>query len=245
MFRISFITDCWWNIKAEWHIYTSVNQATIGSYNGLLPVQHQAIIWTSVGLLLIGPLATNFNDIWIKIKQFSYRKMILKMFAKWRAFCLPQCDNCKYDTSHRRCPWLSFNLIKLWLSYCLWHKGPASVCMVGRQHGLCWNPGIILCMGSANERQRYNVTSSLIGWAHTEYDPCNQWVLCTSGVLLLNACLTVRAHQANSHKDQGWEKLTDAVISWINKNLDGVVFMLWGAYAQKKGACINKVLWNW
>jgi len=60
------------------------------------------------------------------------------------------------------------------------------------------------------------------------------------GVLLLNAVLTVRAHQANSHKDHGWEKFTDAVIAWLNKNTAGTVFMLWGSYAQKKGACIDK-----
>ena len=63
----------------------------------------------------------------------------------------------------------------------------------------------------------------------------------TLGVLLLNAVLTVRAHQANSHKDKGWEKFTDAVISWLNRNLDDVVFMLWGSYAQKKGSVINAV----
>lgn len=63
----------------------------------------------------------------------------------------------------------------------------------------------------------------------------------SSGVLLLNAVLTVRAHQANSHKAQGWETFTDAVIQWLSTNLDGLVFMLWGAYAQKKGASINKV----
>ncbi len=60
-------------------------------------------------------------------------------------------------------------------------------------------------------------------------------------MLLLNACLTVRAHNANSHAGKGWEKLTDSVISWLNKYGDGIVFMLWGAYAQKKGACIDKV----
>lgn len=65
--------------------------------------------------------------------------------------------------------------------------------------------------------------------------------LCSSGVLLLNAVLTVRAHNANSHKDRGWETFTDAVVKWINSNLDGVVFMLWGSYAQKKGAAINRV----
>ena len=61
------------------------------------------------------------------------------------------------------------------------------------------------------------------------------------GVLMLNAVLTVKASQANSHKDRGWEKLTDATISYLNKNRSGLVFMLWGSYAQKKGAHIDKV----
>lgn len=63
------------------------------------------------------------------------------------------------------------------------------------------------------------------------------------GVLLLNAVLTVRAHQANSHRERGWEQLTDAVVAWLNENLDGLVFMLWGAYAQKKGSSIDRVGW--
>lgn len=63
------------------------------------------------------------------------------------------------------------------------------------------------------------------------------------GVLLLNAVLTVRAHQANSHRERGWEQFTDAVVSWLNENLDGLVFMLWGAYAQKKGSSIDRVGW--
>ncbi|CAB1322028.1 unnamed protein product [Coregonus sp. 'balchen'] len=60
------------------------------------------------------------------------------------------------------------------------------------------------------------------------------------GVLLLNAVLTVRAHQANSHKDKGWETFTDTVVQWLSTNLEGLVFMLWGAYAQKKGAAIDR-----
>lgn len=63
-----------------------------------------------------------------------------------------------------------------------------------------------------------------------------------TGVLLLNACLTVRAHTANSHKDQGWEQLTDAVVKYISDNSRGVVFLLWGSYAQKKAAAVDKVL---
>jgi uracil-DNA glycosylase len=54
------------------------------------------------------------------------------------------------------------------------------------------------------------------------------------GVMLLNAVLTVRAHEANSHKDKGWEAFTDAVIRVLNDRDRPVVFALWGAYAQKK-----------
>ena len=60
------------------------------------------------------------------------------------------------------------------------------------------------------------------------------------GVLLLNATLTVREHQAGSHQKQGWEIFTDAVISKISNKKDNVVFLLWGGFAQKKGEKIDK-----
>ncbi|MGP4059995.1 uracil-DNA glycosylase [Halobacillus sp. H74] len=59
------------------------------------------------------------------------------------------------------------------------------------------------------------------------------------GVLLLNNVLTVRAHQAHSHKGIGWEKFTDAVIETLNRRERPVVFLLWGKQAQKKGASID------
>jgi len=59
------------------------------------------------------------------------------------------------------------------------------------------------------------------------------------GVLLLNAVLTVRAHQPNSHKDKGWETFTDAVIRKVNEKEDRVIFLLWGGYAQKKAKLID------
>ena len=63
--------------------------AKVGSDNGLSPNRRQAIIWTSVILLLIGSLGTSFRKIWIKIQQFSYKKINLKMLsAKWQPFCL-------------------------------------------------------------------------------------------------------------------------------------------------------------
>lgn len=60
------------------------------------------------------------------------------------------------------------------------------------------------------------------------------------GVLLLNATLTVRAHEPNSHKDLGWEKFTDFIIKEISKKKENVVFVLWGAFAQKKASLIDE-----
>lgn len=59
------------------------------------------------------------------------------------------------------------------------------------------------------------------------------------GVLLLNATLTVKAHSPNSHKDLGWEKFTDYIIKEISANKQNVVFVLWGAFAQKKEELID------
>lgn len=60
------------------------------------------------------------------------------------------------------------------------------------------------------------------------------------GVLMLNATLTVRSHEAGSHQKKGWETFTDSVIKKISDSKKDVVFILWGAYAQKKGALIDE-----
>jgi uracil-DNA glycosylase len=60
------------------------------------------------------------------------------------------------------------------------------------------------------------------------------------GILLLNATLTVRAHQAGSHQNKGWEQFTDAVIHKIADEKENIVFLLWGAYAQKKAAFVDR-----
>lgn len=69
-------------------------------------------------------------------------------------------------------------------------------------------------------------SGSLVRWAE-------------QGVLLLNATLTVRAHQAGSHQHQGWEEFTDAVISTLSRDRENLVFILWGSYAQGKAPLID------
>ncbi|WP_286755697.1 uracil-DNA glycosylase [Roseivirga sp. UBA838] len=59
------------------------------------------------------------------------------------------------------------------------------------------------------------------------------------GVLLLNATLTVRAHQAGSHQNKGWETFTDAVVKALASQKKGLVYMLWGSYAQKKASIVS------
>ena len=69
--------------------YTCVgNLTTIGLDNGLLPGRRQAIIWTNAGILLIGPLATNFGEFLIEIHTCSFKQMHLQMSGKRRSFCL-------------------------------------------------------------------------------------------------------------------------------------------------------------
>lgn len=70
-------------------------------------------------------------------------------------------------------------------------------------------------------------SGNLIGWAR-------------QGVLLLNTVLTVRAHQANSHKGQGWEKFTDSIIKKISDKKENVVFLLWGGNARSKKPLIDQ-----
>lgn len=74
-------------------------------------------------------------------------------------------------------------------------------------------------------------------WAPQDGD-LTHWV--EQGVFLLNTALTVEARQANSHAEIGWQYFTDHLIQKINGELEGVVFLLWGAHAQKKGAKIDR-----
>ena len=84
----------------------------IGSDNGLSPGRRQAIIWTNAGILLIGPLGTNFSEILIEFHTFPFKKMHLKMSGKWRPFCLGlnvlilQVNSLAAGQSHKKMTWL-------------------------------------------------------------------------------------------------------------------------------------------
>ncbi len=103
-------------------------------------------------------------------------------------------------------------------------------------HGLCFSvrPGIKSPPSLVN---MYKELRDDVGFRIPNHGYLVSWS--QQGILLLNAVLTVRAHTPNSHKNQGWEKFTDAVITAVNEKRDPVVFVLWGGYAQKKLSLID------
>ncbi|MEX0619280.1 MAG: uracil-DNA glycosylase [Pseudohongiellaceae bacterium] len=107
----------------------------------------------------------------------------------------------------------------------------------GQAHGLCFSvrPGVQIPPSLTNI---YKELQSDLGIPPAPHGCLARWA--EQGVLLLNAVLTVQAGQANSHQGKGWEQFTDAVIQRLNTEREGLVFMLWGSYAQKKGGSIDR-----
>jgi uracil-DNA glycosylase len=103
-------------------------------------------------------------------------------------------------------------------------------------HGLCFSvrPGIKPPPSLVN---MYKELQSDVGFRIPNHGYLVDWA--KQGMLMLNAVLTVRAHQPNSHKEKGWERFTDAIISKVSARQEQVIFVLWGAYAQKKTALID------
>ena len=107
----------------------------------------------------------------------------------------------------------------------------------GQAHGLCFsvNEGIDFPPSLRNIFKELAVD---VGKPVPSSGNLTEWA--RQGVLLLNATLTVRAHQAGSHQKKGWEEFTDAVIHRINAQKEHVVFILWGNYAIQKGGFIDR-----
>jgi len=106
----------------------------------------------------------------------------------------------------------------------------------GQAHGLCFSvqPGI---KPPASLRNIYKELATDVGF----HIPNNGYLVpwAKQGILMLNAVLTVRAGETNSHQGKGWEIFTDKIISSVNAKEDPVVFVFWGAYAQKKIALVD------
>ncbi len=108
---------------------------------------------------------------------------------------------------------------------------------VGQANGLCFsvNKGVAFPPSLMNI---FKEIQSDLGTPIPQDGDLTRWS--GQGVLLLNATLTVRASQAGSHQKRGWEEFTDAAIRELAERRENIVFILWGSYAQKKGAFIDR-----
>lgn len=103
-------------------------------------------------------------------------------------------------------------------------------------HGLCFSvrPGV---QTPPSLQNIFKEIQRDLGIAPPDHGCLTPWA--DRGVLLLNAVLTVERGMANAHQGKGWEGFTDAAIDALNREREGIVFMLWGSYAQKKGQLID------
>ena len=106
----------------------------------------------------------------------------------------------------------------------------------GQAHGLCFSvqPGVV---PPPSLKNIFKELSTDVGKAEPPTGDLTAWA--RQGVLLLNTVLTVREGQPTSHKDIGWERVTDRIIAELDKKQTPVVFLLWGAHAQRKGQLIQ------
>jgi uracil-DNA glycosylase len=107
----------------------------------------------------------------------------------------------------------------------------------GQAHGLCFSVRSGLDL-PPSLRNIFQELSEDIGCKIPRDGNLKPWA--DQGVLLLNATLTVEAGKAGSHQGKGWEEFTDRIIQIINEKKQGVVFVLWGSYAQKKAAFVDR-----
>lgn len=107
----------------------------------------------------------------------------------------------------------------------------------GQAHGLCFS----VREGTTHPPSLINIFKELendLGIKYPKSGDLSRWA--AEGVLLLNATLTVRAREAGSHQNKGWEKFTDAVIRLLSEEREGLIFLLWGGFAKRKAALIDK-----
>lgn len=189
------------------------------------PEQKARMAENSQGLLV------NFGDSWKNALEEEFSKDYFQQLTKF--------------VEAERKEWTIYppeDQVFSWTQYCT----PESVKVVilgqdpypgkDQAHGLCFSVPKGVKPPPSLEKIYEELKNDIEGFKHPGHGTLIGWA--EQGVLLLNSCLTVRQHQTNLHKDKGWEKFTDAVISYLNKNMKELVFILWGSYAKEKGDCI-------
>jgi uracil-DNA glycosylase len=108
----------------------------------------------------------------------------------------------------------------------------------GQAHGLSFSVQKGVAIPPSLKNIYKELEADIPGFKTPQHGNLTKWA--DEGVLLLNATLTVRAHEAGSHQGKGWEIFTDTVISRLSEQREGIVFLLWGRYAQNKSALIDQ-----
>ena len=169
---------------------------------------------------------------WAKVLEAEFDKDYMRVL---REFLVGQKKSGKeifpagdeYFNALNRTPFDSVNVVILGQDP---YHGP------GQAHGLCFSvkPGIAIPPSLQNIFKEINED---LGIGIPEHGCLTRWS--DQGVLLLNSVLTVERGRAGSHQGQGWERFTDSIISHLNEKKGGLVFLLWGSYAHKKGQIID------
>ncbi|MFV0566938.1 MAG: uracil-DNA glycosylase [Flavobacteriaceae bacterium] len=173
----------------------------------------------------------NIHDSWKPYLQTEFDKPYFEQLTRFVASeyktttCYPA--GSKIFNAFDSCP---FNAVKVVIIGQDPYHGP------GQANGLCFsvNQGIVHPPSLINI---FKEIETDLGQPYPQSGDLSHWA--NQGVLLLNATLTVRAHQAGSHQNKGWETFTDAVIKTISDNKTDVVFLLWGGFAKKKATLID------
>jgi uracil-DNA glycosylase len=176
-------------------------------------------------------MQVNIDESWKKILQSEFEKpyfnelasFVKEEYTKFR--CFPKGSDIFSAFDH-----CSFDKIKVVII------GQDPYHGLGQANGLCFS----VHDGIQHPPSLINIFKELetdIGKEYPNSGDLSAWA--DQGVLLLNATLTVRAHQAGSHQGKGWEQFTDAVIEQISTHKEKIVFMLWGGFAKKKGKKID------
>ncbi|MBS9774387.1 MAG: uracil-DNA glycosylase [Tenacibaculum sp.] len=177
-------------------------------------------------------MQVNIEESWQKVLQPEFEKDYFKNLVEFvkeeytNYTCYPKGKN--IFSAFDYCP---FNDVKVVII------GQDPYHGVGQANGLCFS----VYEGVAHPPSLINIFKEIeedLKIPYPKSGDLSRWA--KQGVLLLNATLTVRQAQAGSHQNKGWEQFTDAVIEIISNQKENVVFLLWGGYAKKKGAKIDK-----
>lgn len=176
-------------------------------------------------------MSISFNNDWNPLLQEEFQK---EYYLKLRQFLIQE-----YKTRV-----IYPNMYDIFNAFHYTGYSDTKVCIIGQDpyhepgqaHGLCFSvqPGVTI---PPSLRNIYKELHDDLGCPIPNHGCLTHWT--EEGVLLLNAVLTVRAGQAASHKNMGWEAFTDQVIRLLNLREDPVVFILWGAFAGSKAAMIT------